>query len=431
MAYSPLNTNVFIAALAGALAGIAVAGRQISDTTAADYAPQVNAAGAFAQAFDTAWGVTAPSTLAIQCIQEESEAVWADRSPASTTPAFYTPLCNAMIATITQATVYAAAQGVPIPQAGGIATFVWQPGGVAGNGKYNTWASVAAAVAKVNGSRRIYVDTSLGAAVISGDVAFDLSPAANGIFGDVELYGTGNSATAGAAISITGATSVKGLTSLSTVTLTNASSLATGAIVFPAGGGCFYLNNGSFLRQDVTAGGPAIICAAGQVILINLSGISAVLTVNGGANAFGQSGGVIVFQSYDASTVFANMVTRAAGTMLVTLGTDGAWGSQASAATINVTANTKGGMQTGVATISVAGATVLIPANITSGARIDFGLKTPANDANTVKYAALDTDRVVGSIAAGGGFKLSALTAAGGGALNVADTSVLDWRVTN
>jgi len=76
-----------------------------------------------------------------------------------------------------------------------------------------------------------------------------------------------------------------------------------------------------------------------------------------------------------------------------------------------------------------AGTTALIPATITASSRILVTQKTPGTTTNTVEYSALGTDRVVGIGGAGGGFKLTALVAAG--TINVADVSTLDWVVFN
>ncbi len=84
--------------------------------------------------------------------------------------------------------------------------------------------------------------------------------------------------------------------------------------------------------------------------------------------------------------------------------------------------------QTGVVTL-VAGTTALIPATVTASSRIGVFLKTPDTVTNTVNYSALGADRVVGIGGAGGGFKITALLAAG--SINVADVSVMDWVVFN
>ena len=81
------------------------------------------------------------------------------------------------------------------------------------------------------------------------------------------------------------------------------------------------------------------------------------------------------------------------------------------------------------AQVLTAGTTALIPATITATSRIIVTQKTPGTTTNTVEYSALGTDRVIGIGGAGGGFKLTALVAAG--TINVADVSTLDWVVFN
>ncbi len=83
------------------------------------------------------------------------------------------------------------------------------------------------------------------------------------------------------------------------------------------------------------------------------------------------------------------------------------------------------GETSGVATL-VAGVSAAIAAPISANSVIVCTLKTPNTDALTVKYAALGADRVNG---APGSFKISALDATGGGAINALDVSTLDWRV--
>jgi len=76
-----------------------------------------------------------------------------------------------------------------------------------------------------------------------------------------------------------------------------------------------------------------------------------------------------------------------------------------------------------------AGTTALLPATITATSRIFLSLKTPDTKTNTTEYSALGTDRIIGVGGAGGGFKITALVAAG--TINVADVSTLDWMVVN
>jgi len=76
-------------------------------------------------------------------------------------------------------------------------------------------------------------------------------------------------------------------------------------------------------------------------------------------------------------------------------------------------------------TTLIAGVSPAISApGLRAGSAVTWGLRDPRGDVLTVKYAALEADRVFGSSMAGS-FKLSALTALD--AVNGADTSILDW----
>jgi hypothetical protein len=79
----------------------------------------------------------------------------------------------------------------------------------------------------------------------------------------------------------------------------------------------------------------------------------------------------------------------------------------------------------------VGGVSAFIPATITASSRIVPGVvtMTPGAGSLTVQYAALAADRVIGLAGAGGGFKLTALLAAG--TINVLDTSNVDAQVAN
>jgi len=76
-----------------------------------------------------------------------------------------------------------------------------------------------------------------------------------------------------------------------------------------------------------------------------------------------------------------------------------------------------------------AGTTALLPATITATSRIFLTVNTADTTTSTTEYAALAADRVVGIGGDGGGFKITALVAAG--TINVADVSTIDWMVVN
>jgi hypothetical protein len=82
MSYTVINSQMFTAAFAGALAGMGVSGRIITDSVPGDYAGLVAVAGAFAQSFDTVWNsAAAVGTLEVSIAQEAAEGIWSGRSP--------------------------------------------------------------------------------------------------------------------------------------------------------------------------------------------------------------------------------------------------------------------------------------------------------------------------------------------------------------
>lgn len=117
MAYVPKQNSVYLAAFAGALAGMASSVGPVSSSTAGDYAFLAQVADAFAQSFDTEYGtVNAGDEFQIELIAELCESVWSQRSvlPAttSTTPSSYTAECDALVALVVDGSTQLAAQGV-------------------------------------------------------------------------------------------------------------------------------------------------------------------------------------------------------------------------------------------------------------------------------------------------------------------------------
>ena len=123
MAYVPINLQMFCAAFSGALAGMGASDRVPTDNQVADYAGLASVAGAYAQSFDTEWGLTPTTLLDLECAQELSEVAWQDRAPQAVppnlTPANYTKLTQALIAMIKAAGAYFAGLGIIPPPVGG------------------------------------------------------------------------------------------------------------------------------------------------------------------------------------------------------------------------------------------------------------------------------------------------------------------------
>ena len=125
MAYVPNNQAIFIAAYAGALAGMGVSDRVPTDNNPSDYSGLAEVAGAFAQCFDQLYPGPV-NTLSVLTVEEICETAWQERSPNAQapflTPATYTPLCNALIAILQAGLAYFTAQGVSpnVPGGGSI-----------------------------------------------------------------------------------------------------------------------------------------------------------------------------------------------------------------------------------------------------------------------------------------------------------------------
>lgn len=76
----------------------------------------------------------------------------------------------------------------------------------------------------------------------------------------------------------------------------------------------------------------------------------------------------------------------------------------------------------------VAGQSAITPATLTATSVIMVGVNTPNTDAASRKYAALSTTRVNG---APGSFRAQALSAVGGGDINAADVSAVDYVIVD
>ena len=438
MPYTPQNVSIFVAAFTGALAGMGVSNRVPSDAVSSDYAGLASVAGAYAQSFDTAWGATVPSSFDTAAVRDCSLDVWQDRAPQAVapflTPATYTAQCQALIAIIQAGETYLGANAISpsTPQL----VFVYQPGGIAGKGIYTTWASLVAAVAAVNGVRTVLIDSSLGPVGALGlPTAFvpagtwNFNPA--GITGYVILATQKPDQNAPTVLqTVSGAAvQIQGVRQIDNLLLNNFSSLD----LFPLAscpGNLLELTGICAVIQDVTAVG-SVVLAAASVNNVFLKDSSSFSTFNAGTNSVKQTGGSIAIIIEDLSSVSTNQVNVSAGSTFVyctgnQISTVIPWRTQASAAAVFPL----GLVQRGSTAISVAGKTVAIPAQISAASTILLTPAILANDAATVKYAALSADWVNGSATAGS-FKITACSAAGGGAANVADTSTILWEVRN
>jgi hypothetical protein len=109
--YVPNNTPVYLAAFAGALAGLGAPNQPIVDV---DNSAEM--ADAFAQALDTVWGVTTYTQLDLLELQVCCEDVWSTRSPlpapASTTPVDYDAIVTEIIALVRAGTAQVESEGI-------------------------------------------------------------------------------------------------------------------------------------------------------------------------------------------------------------------------------------------------------------------------------------------------------------------------------
>jgi hypothetical protein len=306
---------------------------------------------------------------------------------------------------------------------GGItSTFVWRPSGVSSGNVFATWPEVVTAVAATNGDVTIGVDTDLGAAVIAPGT-YDLRPA--GVSGPVTFVNASKTAPFGNPF-ITlgpGAVVIQGLTGLNDVSIDNQSTVP---VIVNSADGVFKMQERSTLFQEPGAG-PFWDVTAGTYSIFLLD-FTSITTPGGGTPAVRRSGGSIGLIIEDISSFDANMLTDAGTGTTVSLAPGARFLAQAGATGIIPAIQRQAGS---TAIAPGTGKTPVIPVFLTSTAKILVSLKTPVGDANTVKYAALGADRVVGSLTSGpvGSFQISALAAGGGGATNGADTSTIDWEV--
>lgn len=300
----------------------------------------------------------------------------------------------------------------------GASTVVWRPGAVSSGNVFGTWAEVVAAVGQLNGSITIGVDTDTAPAIIPPG-AYNLTPA--GVSGPRILVNA-SKASPFIAPFITlgpGAVTIAGLSALDGVSIVNQSTVP---VITFTDNKSFSIEKEGGVFQDVGAAAFIAVTATGFVDLL-LKGFAQIINF-GGTNAITvAAGGVLTIKISDSAEIGPGMLVAAAGTTGVTVDYFALYGTQPGAPTTDPQVRESGSAAILVGT----GKTAAIPAFITPTTRIIVCLKTPSGDALTVKYAAIDADRVNG---APGSFKISALAAAGGGAINGVDVSTIDWFTT-
>lgn len=117
--YTPKNGNVYLKAFAGYMAGVTAPA--CTDTRPKDYTAYGQQADAYAQCFDTLWGLGAPTCFETDSILTCSESVWENRSPlpepAALVPGDYTQVVESVIARVRQGNAQVASEGID-PDAG-------------------------------------------------------------------------------------------------------------------------------------------------------------------------------------------------------------------------------------------------------------------------------------------------------------------------
>lgn len=125
MSYTPVNQDMYLAAYAGALAGMGASQRVPSSSVEASYAGLAAIAGAYSESFDASWNDAAQAnTLEIDSAKTLSEATWQTRGPTSATvvtldSATYDSLTTSLCAMIRAAGTYLAGQGITPSNPGG------------------------------------------------------------------------------------------------------------------------------------------------------------------------------------------------------------------------------------------------------------------------------------------------------------------------
>ena len=153
MAFSPNNTIEFLAAYQGAMAGLSASGRPITSPDPDTYAPDANAAYAFAVEFDDQWGNVTPDAYQVPAIFLACQGYWAGRETAALEPSQFSVTVAAIIASIQAGSAKLAAEGVSVP--------AWGGGGGGGTDAHSFWAVPIQAPAPTPAQSDVYVyDTS-------------------------------------------------------------------------------------------------------------------------------------------------------------------------------------------------------------------------------------------------------------------------------
>jgi hypothetical protein len=116
--YTPLNQTVFNTVYSAAYAAMNISSRPFMTPPLASYYTKIAAvAGAFAQMLDTAWGSKTPTVLELTILADAVGSIWEQIPPPSDdlrslVPTTYSGVCYTVLAMVTSANVYWAAQGI-------------------------------------------------------------------------------------------------------------------------------------------------------------------------------------------------------------------------------------------------------------------------------------------------------------------------------
>lgn len=131
MAYTPINTRIYLAAFNGAMAGQNASNRFFLGANPAFFVNASALAGAWAESVDQVWNNAAlPNIYQENVCSQLSQSLWEDRRPelssASLDPSYYTAIANSIVSMILSGDTYLTAEGIvpPLPGSGSNDTVV-------------------------------------------------------------------------------------------------------------------------------------------------------------------------------------------------------------------------------------------------------------------------------------------------------------------
>lgn len=379
MPYSPINAQLFFAAYAGALAGMA-ASERVPLNSAISQAGVATIAGAYAQSFDTQWNSsTTLDALQVRTIEQLSQATWQTRAPqpgqvTTLQPSNYTTLVNALITIVNAGEAYTTSQGITPPKMGGVD--VSDDGvelGFASNINF-TGAGVTASIVGANVTVNI---PGAGAITLLGDVT-GLATATV-----VERIN-------GATVPVSGALTVGNV-----LQVTGAAALSYGPVNL--GGGA------NFVTGSLPAANQASQTMAGDVT--GTTAVNAVATITGSANVVTINNGTAIVHG-----------TNPATTGNVRVKNNYTWNGRNAANSADETLFDWSSAGTNVLTLNASGGIVL-------------GAQTSLN-ANALVFTT-GTVRMGINVATTGNFRVQhAWNMIGRNSTNASDVTFLDWGTT-